>query len=125
VTVTPGRGMLPLFTAPCSLPPATTGLAAGGVACEAAAGAAVREDGGALVEFGADAGLGAAAGFRADAGLGAGAGACAQTATQLDRTIPVTPARIIIFAVRPLVPVLSLTSHAARRFTDYSGRGKG
>jgi hypothetical protein len=28
VTVTPGSGMFPLFTTPCSLPPAATGVEA-------------------------------------------------------------------------------------------------
>ena len=114
VTVTPGKGMLPLFTVPCNLPPATAELAAGAVAWGAAAGSDAGDGAGAPVEFGAAAGFGVAAWL----GAAAGTGACAQAATQLATMIPATPARIIIFAVRPLVPVFSLTSQALSRFTE-------
>src|ERR1039458_4528895 len=105
VTVTPGSGMLPLFTWPCSLPPVTA--CPDGTCPDGACGAVPVA--GALAA--APAGL---------AGTGVCGAACAHAAKPPATTIPIAnahrPARRLR-APRHLVLVLSQTAHAPRRFT--------
>jgi hypothetical protein len=132
VTVTPGKGMFPLFTVPCSLPPATLAVAVDGAGAfwSGAGGLAGADAGG---EAGGGTACGTAAGVACGAADGGGAsdgaavccGAWLHPARYPAKTTPAAHTRLKL-ACRipdpwPLVPVFSLTGHSPARFTDSLG----